>query len=210
MNFLKKNWFLINQLLIIVFWMLFIFYFFKFYNDAYEFAVDETSPVIQLLLITKYRGGELKIILLCEFILVSLNLLNIASYYFMNKTKEKFNKQELIIITISSAVLLFFLGIISMNSLIIINVPLILLSFTVIYISYIVVKHTLGNKLIFTEEVLGEHGPFSTMDELNVYIENLNKYNNLSETSKNIYKEDKKYFVDFNKDKELGDNKYEE
>lgn len=205
----EKHWFIIATFGFIVLWGVFIFKFFEFYNDAFDFAKGETSPVIQLLLMTKYRGSEMTIILITEFVLLSLNLLNSAAYYFTNKTAGEISKPSLIKIIITGSIPIIGLFVVSFNPLLMINLPLLLLSFAIVYVAYIIAKYTFGNKIVLNEEVQGEHGPFVNKNELNAYVDELGKYNDLSFFNKRVYKEEEEYHVTFYKDVEIGEKQNE-
>ena len=206
----EKRWFLISTFIFIALWGIFIFKFFEFYHDAFDFAQGESSPVIQLLLMTKYRGSEMIVILITEFVLLSLNLLNFAAYYFTNKAVDELSKSDKFKIIINGSIPVIGLLIISFNPLFMINVPLLLLSFVIVYVAYIIAKYTFGNSIVLNEEVQGEHGPFVSKIELTNYVDELEKYNDLSNLKKHIYMEEDGFHVAFYKNVKIGEKQNEE
>lgn len=204
----KKYTFFILELFFILLWGLFIIYFFKFYNDAFDFVETETSPVIQLLLIIKYRGAELVNVLILEFLLITANLLGIASYYFSCKLIGRYQKNEKIKIGISVLILLLCVFFVSLNPLLMVNIPLMVLGFSIVYIAYLVTKYRFGKKIILNEEVLGEHGPFKTKKELENYITELKMFNDITSLNKKIHEENEEFFITFYK--EIGEENNEE
>lgn len=197
MNKLKRKWNLITCGILIVLMVFFSFYFNVFYEDAIMFGEYETSQVIKLLLIVKYRGQELSMFLLFFFCLVTLYLFNFIYYYFFIKVESKIDRAEKIIITLFILILLIFVVSVSINVAGFIFISLLLLAGTISYITYLVAKQTIGGKIIVNEEVIGQHGPFDTINELDEYIVYLEKTNSFENIIRNDYRDENKYFVEF-------------
>lgn len=197
MNNIKRKWYLITSGLLIVLMGIYSFYFNVFYADSILFGEFETSNVIKLLLIIKYRGQELSIFLLFFFCLITLYFFNFIYYYFSIKIEGDIDKAEKIKIVVFLMVLFAFIISVSINVVGFIFIPLLLLSGTLAYIAYLIAKQTVGTKIILNEEVIGNHGPFETADELLEYITYLEVNNNLQDVVRKEYQSEGKYFVEF-------------
>lgn len=197
MNNIKRKWYLMTSGLLIVLMGIYSFYFNIFYADSILFGEFETSNVIKLLLIIKYRGQELSIFLLFFFCLITLYFFNFIYYYFSIKIEGDIDKAEKNKIVVFLTVLFAFIISVSINVVGFIFIPLILLSGTLAYIAYLIAKQTVGTKIILNEEVIGDHGPFETADELEEYITYLEVNNNLQDVVRKEYQSEGKYFVEF-------------
>ncbi|WP_288394268.1 hypothetical protein [uncultured Vagococcus sp.] len=199
MKYLKRNSFFIISGLLVVLFLVYSYYFTLFYNDVILYGEFETSNVIKLLLIVKYRGSQLAAYFIFFFLLMTLYLFNFLLYYFKIKSDDEISKKEKVIVASSLIVVLMFFLYVSSNILWIIFIPLTIFSLTITYVSYLVSKQIVGKKIMINEEVIGIHGPFITEKEMNAYIEEINNYNDLSDIEKKMYKENNKYFIEFYK-----------
>lgn len=197
MDKIKKNVFFISSIILVVVFVTYAFYFHRFYEDVILYGEFETSIVIKLLLITKYRGVELSIYLMIYFCSITLYLINYILYYMKIKIENKNKNQEKAISAVQLIIFISFVSYISASVVGLIFIPLTILSLTIIYVSYLIAKQTIGKRIILNEEVLGIHGPFTDESELNDYIDSFEKTNDTKEVKKRIYTEGNHYFLEY-------------
>lgn len=181
-------------------WFLTTYFFYHFYNDAILLGEGESSIVIKLMMIIRYRESELSKLLIVIFILLTLNLMYLMLLKFKKEKGGALKEFDSKLLKIGTILFLLFLVVISFNVVGLVIVPLFLLAMTITYVSYLIGMYRFGDEIFAKKELLGVHGPFETQVELNEYISEKKQENKLKGISNKMFIEENQYFVEYYSD----------
>lgn len=185
------------ELLVTCLWIPFFHYFFKFYREGLEFGSEEYSSAIKLSFILIYRSEQMILFLSIAFGLLTINLFITVVFYFFMKNKKNISRSQLALVWLSGIQIIISLLLLNINIFYVFTLPLSFLSIIIVYVSYVISKNKYGKMILLEEEVLGIHGPFSDKNESEKYQKKINRTYDTAFFNKEIYKEDKQYYIKF-------------
>ncbi|WP_034860083.1 hypothetical protein [Enterococcus caccae] len=161
------------EFILLIGWITNFMFFSKFYEEAIFYVDKNARFMIQLLFIVTYYFDELLKYLFVVFLLMTLNLFLLMTFYIKNR-RETNSQREM------NVSILVFLLIIAINGIALLTTiiwPLFLLLFiaalTIVYIIYVITKYLYEEKEEFYEEneLVKSEGPFPTKEAAEKYAE---------------------------------------
>jgi uncharacterized protein YacL len=185
--------------LLFIFWGVYSYYFYHFYNDTKDFATEGAQPIIQILEMLNYRGDGLKLYFILFFILVSLSfLLEIYLYLFIRK--YQLSSYPIVILSIMIGL---FISFNVFNKLWILSISLVGISLLIMISIVLTVKNLYMNvEANEAGDILRTNGPFKTQVAAENSVEKeVRKFrkmnrNKLLDVNSQIYLEESMYYVD--------------